>query len=528
MTSGIPHPEPADLPGTGHRPARKSPIVGDLRLNPPDQEAHLARSVDRSAPDRDEPTPVILELNMKYPGGLESVTRAFEAMWAAFIAGPTHTNHVRSDTFQRQKVSRRLHQCVLTRQALAELIALDRAGDGQPVIFRAWPDYPLYAQIDRSAPTVKTDAARRSFNATGAGVVWAVIDTGIDAKHAHFSALELARENVPGASAGTATGGLHRDFSNLVQPNQPVPPITDSPLTDEDGHGSHVAGIIAGACPEKLTPQVAGSDEATDGGFVLRRHGPLEGMAPLCELVSIKVFRRISGGAVTSSSAVIAALEYIITEVNVSRSTLRIHGVNLSLGCDWDPSHYAAGQSPLCQLIDELVASGVLVVISAGNNGQGAATAGAKQSVGVLASITEPGHADACITVGSTHRDAPHVFGISWTSSKGPTLDGRAKPDVVAPGEWICSAATGLFRTAAGMDGTSADARLTYAEHSGTSMAAPHVSGVLAGFLSSRPEYIGRPAEVKALLTNTATDLGRDRFAQGAGLVDAMRMLSNS
>jgi len=231
---------------------------------------------------------------------------------------------------------------------------------------------------------------------------------------------------------------------------------------------------------------------------------------------------------VTSSSAVIAALEYIITEVNVSRSTLRIHGVNLSLGCDWDPSHYAAGQSPLCQLIDELVASGVVVVISAGNNGQGAATAGAKQSVGVLASITEPGHADACITVGSTHRDAPHVFGISWTSSKGPTLDGRAKPDVVAPGEWICSAATGLFRTAAGMDGTSADARLTYAEHSGTSMAAPHVSGVLAGFLSSRPEYIGRPAEVKALLTNTATDLGRDRFAQGAGLVDAMRMLSNS
>ncbi|HCB60078.1 MAG TPA: subtilase family serine proteinase, partial [Arthrobacter bacterium] len=102
---------------------------------------------------------MILELNMKYPGGLESVTRAFEAMWAAFIADPTHTNHVRSDTFQRQKVSRRLHQCVLTRQALAELIALDRAGDGQPVIFRAWPDYPLYAQIDRSAPTVKTDAA---------------------------------------------------------------------------------------------------------------------------------------------------------------------------------------------------------------------------------------------------------------------------------------------------------------------------------------------------------------------------------
>jgi len=251
-------------------------------------------------------------------------------------------------------------------------------------------------------------------------------------------------------------------------------------------------------------------------------------MAPQCELVSLKVFRRINGVAVTSSAAVIRALEYIRTEVNVSWSTLRIHGVNLSLGCEWDPSHYAAGQSPLCQLIDELVASGVVVVISAGNNGGAGAAASAKQSVGVLASITEPGHANGCITVGSTHRDAPHVFGVSWTSSKGPTLDGRSKPDVVAPGEWICSAATGHLRTGAQLDGLTSEPLLTYAEQSGTSMAAPHVSGVLAGFLSSRPEYIGRPEEIKALMTSTAVDLGRDRFAQGSGLIDAMRMLSAS
>jgi Subtilase family len=58
-------------------------------------------------------------------------------------------------------------------------------------------------------------------------------------------------------------------------------------------------------------------------------------------------------------------------------------------------------------------------------------------------------------------------------------------------------------------------------------MAAPHVSGVIAAFLSARPEFIGRPQQVKSMLTGNATDLGRERYAQGAGLVDLMRMLAN-
>jgi subtilisin family serine protease len=58
-------------------------------------------------------------------------------------------------------------------------------------------------------------------------------------------------------------------------------------------------------------------------------------------------------------------------------------------------------------------------------------------------------------------------------------------------------------------------------------MAAPHVSGVIAAFLAARPEFIGRPREVKDLLTSSATDLGREHYAQGAGLVDLMRMLAN-
>ena len=178
-----------------------------------------------------------------------------------------------------------------------------------------------------------------------------------------------------------------------------------------------------------------------------------------------------------------------------------------------------------------LVASGVVVVVSAGNYGASTTRGDSANTSAIMGSITEPAHARDCIAVGSTHREAPHAFGVTWTSGKGPTLDGRMKPDVVAPGEWIASAATGQVRAAAGLDpapGAPVPASLlTYAEQSGTSMAAPHVSGVVAAFLSARPEFIGRPEQVKSLLTQSATDLGRERYAQGAGLVDLMRMLAN-
>jgi subtilisin family serine protease len=262
-------------------------------------------------------------------------------------------------------------------------------------------------------------------------------------------------------------------------------------------------------------------------------------MAPLCELVSLKVMRRSRQGTwVTSSAAVIRALTYLRTEVNVDPGVLRVHGFNMSLGCQWSPDQYAAGQSPLCQALNHLVASGVVVVVSAGNYGARTSLGDSANTSAIMGSITEPAHAQDCIAVGSTHRDAPHTFGVTWTSGKGPTLDGRMKPDVVAPGEWIASAATGEIRAQAGLDPTPAqlvpgdevggrDQLLTYAEQSGTSMAAPHISGMIAAFLSTRPEFIGQPRRVKSLLTDSATDLGRERYAQGAGLADLMRMHAN-
>jgi subtilisin family serine protease len=488
----------------------------------------------------DEIIDVVLELNTRYPGGVEAARTGFLSLWRTHVRGRQMTENEDRDPVP---VSIYLYKVSLRRAALDALMQSDRANGppALPTIFRAWPDYPLYPLVDRSVKTVKADAAWRSFDAKGRRIVWAVIDSGIQADHKHFATLELANEVPPAAGAaptaaaipaGGATSGLHRDFSELVARSQLGPPAgPPSPLTDELGHGSHVAGILAGACPEDLTAVVASSDEPTDGaGYVPRATtGRLSGMAPNCELVSLKVMRKnLQGNWITSSAAVIAALDYIRTQVNVSRSKLRIHGVNISLGCEWDPTHYAAGQSPLCQAIDELVSSGVVVVISSGNGGSTLAPDDAKQSMSLMGTVTEPGHAEQAITVGSTHRDAPTVFGVSWRSGKGPTLDGRCKPDVVAPGEWITSVAVGTIRSAAGLADPTIDPTLTYAEQSGTSMAAPHVSGVIAAFLSNRPEFIGRPQQVKALLCGTATDLGRERYAQGAGLVDAMRMLSNS
>jgi subtilisin family serine protease len=502
----------------------RSPIVGDLNLPGPDPEARVS---------------MLIELNVMFPGGLGAVRSAFYELWQSVTGDRVPAASVNDVTprvpTHLELIAPKLYQGVLSRRDLRRLVDEDQGLDRPPTIFRVWPDYTLEPQIDRSAPTVKVDAAWRSYDARGSGIVWAVIDSGIDACHPHFAKLELAEEGRGEPQPSGVTSNLHRDFSYLVQPEIPPRPGeyggpngSEPPqsLRDRSGHGTHVAGIIAGCAPAG-DPNVSDSKEPGDGGYVPRRAGTLSGMAPNCELVSLKVMRRSEQGTwVTSSAAVIRALTYLRTEVNVDPALLRVHGVNMSLGCEWHPEQYAAGQSPLCQALNQLVQSGVVVVVSAGNFG---ARANGSDTAAVLGSITEPAHAEECVAVGSTHREAPHAFGVTWTSGKGPTLDGRMKPDVVAPGEWIASAAAGEVCSRAGIaESDPKTGRLaTYAEQSGTSMAAPHVSGVIAAFLSARPEFVGRPRQVKRLLMETATDLGRERYAQGAGLVDLMRMLSN-
>jgi serine protease AprX len=97
------------------------------------------------------------------------------------------------------------------------------------------------------------------------------------------------------------------------------------------------------------------------------------------------------------------------------------------------------------------------------------------------------------------------------------------KPDLVAPGERVISAAAGELLRQARQAAPDAE----YIESSGTSMAAPHVSGAAAGLLSVHREYLGDADRVKEVLTGTATDLGRARAFQGAGMLDALRALQS-
>jgi len=377
-------------------------------------------------------------------------------------------------------------------------------------IHRIWPDFELRTCINRSVSTVKVDAARNSFAALGEGITWAVMDTGVEALHPHFK----RHANIDLASP------YHADFTGS--------PGGAKPLQDPYGHGTHVAGIIAG---EQIRTNDTGADMTAvrheidvNGETVTRTMPQLEavsGMAPRCKLVSLKVLDEFGMGRASSVIAAIAHVQLI----NGHGRDLKIHGVNLSLGHTFDPKWFACGQSPLCVEVNRLVKSGVVVVVAAGNTGYGSLhTAEGDADVGLDMTINDPGNAEHAITVGSTHREMPHRYGVSYFYSKGPTGDGRRKPDLVAPGENILSCAAPGSELLGRIEGA-ADCR--YFENGGTSMAAPHVSGVIAAFLSIRGEFRGEPEKVKEIFTSTATDLGRDRYFQGTGLVDLMRAIQS-
>ena len=408
----------------------------------------------------------------------------------------------------------------LTANQIQQLITVDGKCSTR-ALYRIWPDFDVEMMLTKSTATVKANAARTAFDAAGGGIVWAVADTGIDATHPHF-----AEHN------NLDLSGLlplkHVDFSGSSTT------LIDEP-TDPHGHGTHVAGIIAGESPIKQSPtepdtwepeRWAGTverDQQGDRAYTRWQvKKPIAGVAPLTKLVSLRVLNKSGTGKVSS---LLAAIGYV-QEMNDYGRLLRIHGVNMSVGYGFDPEWFGCGQSPLCIEVNRLVHSGVSVVVAAGNTGywKRGATEAAINS-GLDLTINDPGNAQEAITVGSTHREKPHTFGVSYFSSKGPTGDGRLKPDLVAPGEKVLSCAAGASRTEIEKKIDEDDVGVDYRQESGTSMAAPHVSGAIAAFLSARIEFIGQPQRVKEIFTESATDLGRDKYFQGHGLVDLMRAM---
>lgn len=459
-----------------------------------------------------QPHSVIIDLNLDYPGGREGAREHVKKLLDKITAGD-ETQGI------KEAMSRRSQQYLFARlkkTAIEDLVKEDNAEvaatvSPQRAIYRIWPDFEVEAFINKSISTVKADAARSAFSALGEDIVWAVLDSGIEASHPHFR----KHDNL------TLKSPLEPLDFTVLQESE------GRPNKDEFGHGTHVAGIIAGEMiAEEGEPIVAICRQRDEKGEVHLDSITLErisGMAPKCKLLSLKVLDEQGKG---NTSSIIAALEYI-QEINGYGRRLRIHGVNLSVGYNFDPQWFACGQSPLCVEVDRLVRSGVVVVVAAGNTGYGAlqSTSQGPVSAGMDLTINDPGNAELAITVGSTHRDKPHRYGVSFFSSKGPTGDGRAKPDLVAPGEKIISCAAGKKRE--NLPPEIQDKNSIYVEDSGTSMAAPHISGVIAAFLSVRQEFIGQPEKVKEIFLSTATDLKRDRYFQGQGLVDLMRAIQS-
>ena len=291
---------------------------------------------------------------------------------------------------------------------------------------------------------------------------------------------------------------------------------THRPFKDRFGHGTHVAGIVAG-CWESKNPDgelVAGTevrDEQTDEPVLARdKVRRSSGVAPLCKIVSLKVVADQTLTGETRQTAGQGKVSWILLAIdqiqrwNQWGKRVLVHGVNMSLGYDFDPRWFACGQSPLCVEVNRLVRCGVawLCPPATPATRRSSRPRERRRRSSSDMSITDPGNADLAITVGSTHRDMPHTYGVSYFSSRGPTGDGRMKPDLLAPGERIISCAAGLEVTEVRGNGrwTAGGRRcpILYCEQTGTSMAAPHVSGAIAAFLSVRPEFIGQPERVKS------------------------------
>jgi serine protease AprX len=338
-------------------------------------------------------------------------------------------------------------------------------------------DRPISGHMNRAAVSVGARAVQQEYGYDGAGIGVAVIDSGVafhdDLTYQGYS----SKVRVVNGQRVTA----FVDFVN----NGPV-------AYDDNGHGTHVSGIIAGN----------GYDS----------YGARAGIAPGAHLASLKVLDQHGRGVI---SDVIAAFEWAVA----NRTAHNIRVINLSVGARISESYYT---DPLTLAAKRAVDAGIVVVTAAGNMG--------KKSNGKVqyGSITAPGNAPWVLTVGAYSTEGTVTRWddkIAPYSSRGPAaVDFEAKPDLVAPGTGIVSLANPtsefyLTKAAYLLDGTRTTATKPYLSLSGTSMAAPVVSGTVALMLQANPTLT--PNLVKAILQYTSQNRNYDALTQGAGFLNA-------
>ncbi len=314
-------------------------------------------------------------------------------------------------------------------------------------------DGHVQALLDVASSTVKADYFwEQQF--TGKGVKVAVIDTGISP----HEDLTKPKNRIIG-------------FVDLVN-NRSNP-------YDDNGHGTHVAGCIAG------------NGQLSKGKYRAPAYN--------AELIGIKVLNKMGSG---SMSKVIEGINWCIT----NRQQVQV--ICLSLG---SPAENTAADDPVCLAVGRAWEKGIVVCAAAGNDGPKERT------------VSSPGIEPKIITVGATddkrtvqRRDDS----IAAFSSRGPTIDGGVKPDVVAPGTNIVSLRVPNSYVEKQMQQRSTGDQW-YTAMSGTSMATPIVVGIVAQMLEKNPDL--NPDEVKKIIMSNAEDMGVSKWHQGAGSVQTVR-----
>jgi len=316
-------------------------------------------------------------------------------------------------------------------------------------------DEPVYATLDTATKWFGVTKAINDFGVTGDK------DKNPNSYSKNDVVVAIIDTGIDGNHVDLANGKIigWKDFVN-----DKIAPY------DDNGHGTHVASIAAG----------------TGTGNILYK-----GVAPGAALVGIKVLDSNGSG---SMSTVTAGIDWAVQ----NKDLYGIKIINLSLGT----STSSDGTDATSLAVNRASDSGITVVVAAGNSGP------AKYTIG------SPGAAEKAITVAAMADVGELGFNLAYFSSRGPTADGRIKPDIAAPGYNITAAKANSING--------------YVTYSGTSMATPFTAGTVALMLNANENLT--PYDIKNIIISTAKNWGPSgkNIDYGAGRLDAYEAIKTA